>query len=76
MTRHRWDYGGADPYVAKWRTCLRCGTTGRTFGVGAGRVWDYVTADGRRTLGKVPACEPAPVIAPAEQETSEGTGRP
>jgi hypothetical protein len=58
MTRHRWDYGGADPYLAKWRICLRCATTGRTFGVGAGRVWSCVTADGRRTLGKIPPCEP------------------
>jgi len=60
MTRHRWSYAGVDPYVAKWRICQRCAAVGRTYGAGAGRVWDYLTADGRRTLGKVPPCEPVP----------------
>lgn len=40
MSRHSWDYGGAEPYAARRRECARCGMAQRTFGVGAGRTWE------------------------------------
>lgn len=71
MTRHRWDYGGTPASLARRRVCLRCGTTGRTFGSGGWRTWDHTTADGRYSIGKVPPCEPAPDTT-AERELGEG----
>jgi len=58
--RHRWDYGGATPYICRRKTCTVCGVTGSTFGVGAGRYWTYETKDGILLRGtRQPACPPS-----------------
>ena len=54
--RHSWDYHGNDPYVARQRTCKRCGTMAKTFGVGAGRIWEYVTPAGQHST-RAPVCQ-------------------
>ena len=52
--RHRWAYpAGVSAYEARTKTCKRCGTTAKTFGVGAGRIWDYRTPDGQHTRAGV-----------------------
>lgn len=59
--RHRWDYGPADSYASRRRSCVSCGMEQKTFGVGAGRIWDWRTAgeDTWRT-GKAPSCPQQP----------------
>jgi hypothetical protein len=44
---------------------------GKTFGVGAGRYWDYTRADGTplRLTDRVPPCEPA--TGPVDNLTTE-----
>jgi hypothetical protein len=58
---HRWDYHGTDPYSARRKTCLRCGITATTFGVGSGRWWSYRDRDGHPVGTTRPECRPAPL---------------
>ncbi len=61
MRRHKWNYGGADPYTAKRRVCEHCPVQQRTFGVGTGRHWDWRLGDDEPwRFGKAPGCPEPP----------------
>jgi hypothetical protein len=63
--RHNWNYLGTDPATAKFRTCNRCPMEQSTFGVGAGRRWDWrMSRDELWHSTKPPACP-----EPTEPET-------
>jgi hypothetical protein len=59
--RHKWSYGGAEPYTAKRRVCEKCPVQQRTFGVGTGRHWDWrLGAEEPWRYGKAPECPEPP----------------
>lgn len=55
--RHHWDQ--QITYALKHRSCLACGVTASTFGVGSGRTWSYKAADGTPLGTRSPSCPPA-----------------
>ena len=55
--RHSWDHGQVAAREARFRTCSRCGISGRTYGSGGFRTWSYRSADGEylgSRLGQIP----------------------
>lgn len=62
MRRHKWNYGsGADRYTAKYRVCEHCPMHQRTFGVGAGRHWDWrLGSEETWNTGRAPECPEPP----------------